>query len=375
MWLERLEPVMKKKKILINIMAILLMLVVMFFLQELFMPKYMSEIPEGNLVEEYYKEEKKHDVIFVGDCEVFSNISPVTLWEKYGITSYIRGSAQQLIWQSYYLLEETIKYEKPKAVVFNVLAMKYNKPQKEAYNRLTLDGMKLSKQKIGAIKASMMDDEDLITYIFPLLRYHSRWNDIKREDFKYLFGKKKLSHNGYLMRVDIKPVGYIPKGRVMADYSFGDNAYNYLEKMTKLCKSNNIELILIKSPSVYPYWYPEWDQQIVDFAKEHDLTYINFLELAEDEIGIEYDKDTFDGGLHLNLSGAEKFTEYFGHILSSEFNIPDHRNQEDYQRIWQEKVDFYYAMKADQERELKEYGYLKSYGAVAQEIGSDTEDE
>ena len=351
------------------------MLVVMFFLQELFMPKYMSEIPEGNLVEEYYKEEKKHDVIFVGDCEVFSNISPVTLWEKYGITSYIRGSAQQLIWQSYYLLEETIKYEKPKAVVFNVLALKYNKPQKEAYNRLTLDGMKLSKQKIGAIKASMMDDEDLITYIFPLLRYHSRWNDIKREDFKYLFGKKKLSHNGYLMRVDIKPVGYIPKGRVMADYSFGDNAYNYLEKMTKLCKSNNIELILIKSPSVYPYWYPEWDQQIVDFAKEHDLTYINFLELAEDEIGIEYDKDTFDGGLHLNLSGAEKFTEYFGHILSSEFNIPDHGKQEDYQRIWQEKVDFYYAMKADQERELKEYGYLKSYGAVAQELGSDTEDE
>ena len=99
----------------------------------------------------------------------------------------------------------------------------------------------------------MMDDEDLITYIF-LLRYHSRWNDIKREDFKYLFDKKKLSHN-ILNESDIKPVGYIPKGRVMADYSFGDNAYNYLEKMTKLCKSNNIELILIKSPSVYPYWY------------------------------------------------------------------------------------------------------------------------
>ena len=43
--------------------------------------------------------------------------------------------------------------------------MKYNEPQKEAYNRLTLDGMKLSKHKIGAIKASMMEDEDLITYI------------------------------------------------------------------------------------------------------------------------------------------------------------------------------------------------------------------
>lgn len=337
------------------------------------MPKYMSEIPEGNLVEEYYKEEKKHDLIFVGDCEVFSNVSPVSLWEKYGITSFIRGSAQQLIWQSYYLLEETIKYEKPKAVVFNVLSMKYNEPQKEAYNRLTLDGMKLSKQKIRAIKASMMEDEDLISYIFPLLRYHSRWNDIKGEDFKYLFDKDKQSHNGYLMRADIKPVGYIPKGRVMSDYSFGDNSYYYLEKMVDLCKENDIELILIKSPSVYPYWYPEWDQQMVNFAKDHDLTYINFLELAENEIGIEYDKDTFDGGLHLNLSGAEKFTEYFGEILSQEFDLPDHRNEEDYKRIWQEKVDFYNAMKEDQERELREYGYLKSYGAIAQEIGSDTE--
>lgn len=339
------------------------------------MPKYMSEIPEGNLVEEYYREEKKHDVIFIGDCEVFSNISPVTLWEKYGITSYIRGSAQQLVWQSYYLLEETLKYEKPKVVVFNVLAMKYNEPQKEAYNRLTLDGMKLSKHKIGAVKASMMENEDLITYIFPLLRYHSRWSEISAEDFKYVFGKKKLSHNGYLMRIDVKPVGYIPKGRMLADYSFGDNSYYYLEKMVRLCKENDIELILMKSPSVYPYWYPEWNRQMVDFAKDNDLAYINFLEIAEDKIGIEYDKDTFDGGLHLNLSGAEKFSEYLGEILSNDYNLPDHRNDEEYEKIWRDKVDFYYAMKEDQERELKEYGYLKSYGAVAQTIGDGQEDE
>lgn len=354
-----------KKKIFISILAFCILAGVLFFLQKLLMPKYMSEIPEGNLIEEYYKEVKKHDVIFIGDCEVFSNVSPVTLWEKYGITSYIRGSAQQLIWQSYYLLEETLKYEKPKVVVYNVLAMKYNEPQKEAYNRLTLDGMKLSLQKIKAIKASMTEGEDFITYIFPLLRYHSRWNELKAEDFKYLFRKDKVSHNGYLMRVDVKPAGYIPTGRMLADYRFGDNSYHYLDKMTELCKRNNIELILIKSPSVYPYWYPQWDQQMKDYAKEHDLKYINFLELA-DEMGIDYETDTFDGGLHLNLSGAEKFTTYFGEILSRDFNLPDHRNEDEYQKIWEDKVRFYYAMKEDQERELKEYGYLKSYGAAAQ---------
>ncbi|MDF2943288.1 MAG: putative rane protein [Herbinix sp.] len=359
------------KKILIRIAAIFFSILILLLLQKLLMPKYMTSIHEGSMIEEYYKDTKNHDVIFIGDCEVFSNISPVTLWEKYGITSYIRGSAQQLLWHSYYLLKDTLAYEKPKVVVFNVLAMKYNEPQKEAYNRLTLDGMKLSKTKIDAINASMMEDEAFITYLFPILRYHSRWNEVTGEDFKYLFHKDKISHNGFLMRVDVKPVNVIPKGKKLADYRFGENSYDYLNRITKLCKENDIKLILIKSPSVYPYWYEEWDQQMVQYAKENDLTYINFLNFVDD-IGIDYSQDTYDGGLHLNLQGAEKFTDYFGKILSDTFALPNHSQDLELKRIWDEKVQFYYTMEADQEKELKEFGYLKSYGAQAQTI-EDTE--
>ncbi len=358
---------MKIKKIIFNIAFLCFALIFLVVLQRLFMPKYVNEIHEGRLVEEYYDEVKDHDVIFIGDCEVFSNISPVTLWEKYGITSYIRGSAQQLIWQSYYLLEETLKYEKPKAVVFNVLAMKYNEPQKEAYNRLTLDGMKMSGVKLDAIRASMVEGEEFISYLFPLLRYHTRWKELSGEDFRYLFGKDKISHNGFLMRIDTRPVTVLPTGRKLPDYRFGSNSYAYLDKMTKLCKENGIELILIKSPSVYPYWYEEWDQQMVDYAKENDLTYLNFLEAAE-EMGLDYSTDTYDSGLHLNLAGAEKFSDYFGRILREDYGLEDHRQDPKLSQIWQEKTDFYYEMKADQEREMKEFGYLKSYGAAAQTI-------
>lgn len=358
------------KKLLSYIVVLCLVIIVLGLLQRLLMPKYMTSIHEGNLIEEYYDEVKNHDVIFIGDCEVFSNISPVILWENYGISSYIRGSAQQLLWHSYYLLEETLKYEKPKVVVFNVLAMKYNEPQKEAYNRLTLDGMKFSGTKINAVKASMMEDESLISYLFPILRYHSRWSELSSEDFKYWFHKDTLSHNGYLMRADVKPVETIPAGRKLANYQFGDNSYDYLNRMTKLCKENDIELILIKSPSVYPYWYEEWDQQMVQYAEDNDLTYINFLELA-DEIGIDYSMDTYDGGLHMNLSGAEKFTDYFGKILSKDFALPDHREDPEYQDIWEEKVEFYYDMAEKQRFELEKYGYLKSFGATAQSLDSE----
>ncbi|UZQ84631.1 SGNH/GDSL hydrolase family protein [Thermoclostridium stercorarium] len=265
------------KKIAKWVVSALVTIVLLGLLQNLLMPKYMTKILEGALISEYYREKnKEHDVIFIGDCEVYENFSPVTLWQEYGITSFIRGSAQQLIWHSYYLLEETLAYEKPKVVVFNVLSMKYDKPQKEAYNRMALDGMPLSLSKLKAIKASMMEDEQFITYLFPILRYHSRWSELSTEDFKYLFRKDNVTHNGYLMRVDVKPVTSIPQPKKLANYRFSDTCYEYLDKMTKLCKENGIELVLIKAPTLYPHWYDEWDQQIEEYARKNDLLYINF---------------------------------------------------------------------------------------------------
>lgn len=355
---------MKKKNIIISIILVGLFFGSLYFSQRLLMPKYVSGIVEGSLIEEYYEEKITHDVIFIGDCEVYENFSPITLWENYGITSYIRGSAQQLIWQSYYLLEETLKYEKPEIIVFSVLAMKYDQPQKEAYNRMTLDGMRMSISKLKSIKASMLESENYVEYLFPLLRYHSRWNELTKEDFKYLFRKDKIFHNGYYMRVDVKPVGSIPKGKKLPDYQFGDNAYYYLDKMVELCKNNGVELILVKAPSLYPYWYDEWEIQMEEYANKHDLMYINFLELI-DEIGIDFSKDTYDAGLHLNLSGAEKMADYFGKILRETYHLEDKRKDEELNKVWQEKVDFYYKMRESQYKELEEYGHIKSFTVEA----------
>jgi hypothetical protein len=352
---------MKKKKIISFVVLILVIVILAFLLQKLLMPKYMTQIVEGALIAEYYDEKNKdHDVIFIGDCEVYENFSPITLWEEYGITSYIRGSARQLIWHSYYLLEDTLKYEKPDIVVFSVLSMMYDTPQREAYNRMSIDGIPLSMTKINLAKASMLPEEDLITYIFPLLRYHSRWNELTKEDFEYWFKKDQIAHNGYLMRVDVKPAGYFPKPKKLSDYRFGDVCYEYLDKMVKLCKDNDIELVLLKAPSLYPHWYEEWDAQIIDYAEKNDLLYINMLNHL-DEIGLDFNTDTYDAGLHLNLSGAEKSSVFLGDILKTEYNLVDKRQDENLKALWDEKADAYYKMKEEQYKELEEYGYLLKF--------------
>lgn len=343
----------KKYRAVRVIVSAVVVLLVLYLLQRLLMPKYMSGVVEGAMVAEYYDEPRGHDVIFVGDCELYENISPMVLWEEYGINSYIRGTAQQLIWQSYYLMEETLRYEKPDVMVFNVLSMKYDEPQKETYNRMTLDGMRWSGSKINSIRASMLEEESFVDYLFPLLRYHSRWKELGAEDFTYFWNRDPVTHNGYYMRVDVLPAENVPEGRALADYRFGDNAYFYLDKMVELCEKHDVELVLVKAPSLYPYWYEEWDQQMEDYAREHGLKYYNFLEVT-DEIGLDFSEDTYDGGLHLNLSGAEKLASYFGKILSEECSLKNHRGEEALEQAWKDKRLRYDAEIERQKQELKE---------------------
>ncbi len=305
-------------------------------------PKYMSKNREGALIAEYYNETTSHDVIFLGDCEVYESFTPPTLWERYGITSYIRGTPQQLVWQSYYLLEDTLKTETPKAVVFNVYAMRYGEPQNEAYNRITLDGMRWSGSKVRAIHASKTEEETVISYVLPLLRYHNRWKELTAEDVRYLFKCETVSHNGYLMQKGVRPMNVTLGGVPLDDPNIPERAWEYLEKMRALCEEKEIQLILIKAPTNFwgYYWYDEWEEQIASYATEKNLPYYNFIPKSE-EIGIDWSLDTYDGGAHLNVYGAEKLTAYFGKILQETFHLADHRADPTLVAVWKEKLDRY----------------------------------
>lgn len=351
------------KRILKITAFVLVLVLVLFAAQRVLMPKYVSEAVDGRLVAEYYNSAKNHDIVFVGDCEVYENISPITLWEEYGISSYFRGSPQQLIWHSYYMMEDTLRYEKPEAFVFNVLSMKYGEPQNEAYNRLALDGMEWSQSKVDSINASMTEEEDFLSYVFPLLRFHSRWSELKAEDFEYAFkDTPQLSINGYLMRIDVDGVESLRKGQELGDYTIADVCWEYLDKMRVLCEENGVELILMKAPTNTPqcYWYDQWDVQVKAYAEKHGLRYYNFLENI-DEIGLDYTTDTYDQGFHLNLSGAEKLASYFGKILAEELELTGHHGEEEYEQVWTKLSQQYEQIRQTQERLLEENGKLTGF--------------
>jgi len=245
-----------------------------------------------------------------------------------------------------------LKYETPEVVVFNIMSLMHAGPENEAYNRMTIDGMRWSASKWNSIQASMTEEENVWEYVFPILRYHTRWSELTAEDITYLFHHDKVTYEGYYMRVDVKPVTFIPEPKKLADYSFAEYPMEYLDKMRTLCDEKGIELIFVKAPSLFPHWYDEWEEQVDEYAKKYDITYYNFLELAE-EVGIDYSTDTYDAGLHMNLSGAEKLSDYLGKKLVEEHGVTVRNTDEKYIEIWEPKLKEYYKGIEERKEELE----------------------
>ena len=259
------------------------------------MPKYQKGVIEGSFTEEYYKEKVPHDVIILGDCDAYESYSPIKMYEEYGISAYIRGSGEQYICQSYYLLRDVLRTETPKVVVLSVRNLQHDVPRIEAYNRMTLDGMRWSKDKVDAINSSMTKGETFASYVFPILRYHDRWNKLTKTDFEHVFSKDITSHNGYYMRC------------------FGDNAMYYLDQIRILCEEKGIQLLLVRAPIEYG-WYEQWDKNIEEYAAKYGLTYINFCDYADD-MGIDMSVDTYDAGFISISMALRKLSVFFGQYL------------------------------------------------------------
>ena len=77
------------------------------------------------------------------------------------------------------------------------------------------------------------------------------------------------------------------------------------------------------------------------YAEQKGLAYYNFID-AVDEIGIDYATDTYDGGVHLNVYGAEKITDYFGQILKNSHGLGEVSHTSEQVSAWQTRVDAYY---------------------------------
>lgn len=280
---------------------------------------YNSSAVENKTKSFMLEKENSLDVIFLGDSESYANFSPLHIWKKSGITSYVMGVSAQRLCDTYELLKRSVKNQDIKLVVLET-------------NCLYRDSSTYSS-----------DDNDYVmnkaSDIFPVLKYHSRWKEFVPGKSSSKHSTEERNYKGFRLRFDTEPY---TAGEWMhetdATEEIAESNISYLEQIKNFCDDKGIELVLISAPSP-DCWTYERHNAVQIWADDNGVDFLD-LNLMDEELGIDWMTDTRDGGNHVNYFGAEKVSDYLSIYLKENYELTDHRN-DSYYEDWNIKYENY----------------------------------
>lgn len=310
------------------------------------MTMYMMRIDdETNEIHAFYEEaENSIDVLYIGSSPVLRGISPMFMYETYGFTGYARASALQAPIVSYYLLEESLRYQNPQVVVFsadNIFA-EYDYEEREADLRRAVDGMKPSIEKFEIAKKATEEDDrqTILSYFFPLLRYHDRWKELELQTMEPQEWLEESILKGHVFLKDATPQEY-PENFMEATgeiWEYDAEAVYYFEKMIRLCQERGISVLIAHLPKMS--WTYEQSQALETFAMRMNVDYIDFdVSYWREILNLNLETDYYDQG-HMTASGSYWLSLALGEYLSQQYRLPNRRYDIFYQD-WNEKLMVY----------------------------------
>ena len=296
----------------------------------------------------YDLEEDSLDTLILGTSQVVTGISAPQLYQEAGIRAYTLGTPRQPMLCSYYYLRDALRlHPHLKSVVLEVNEL-FRLCDDPSYHK-ALDYMPMSQVKREAIRerinwARQRDAEQgtdeapsRLNYLLPLVNYHSRWNELSREDFTVPFSDPHDPQRGFSIRTTPTVKGlYQPlnTGEPVTYAQPDKEALHFFRAICALCREKKISLVLVKTPRpgwTTPQWTADKFQTVLSLSREYDIPYLDFntVPLLQ-AIGFQYRKDILrNSESHLTLSGAGKLTAYLGDYLTEHCGAEDRRGGPD----------------------------------------------
>lgn len=278
------------------------------------------------------------DVLFLGTSHVINGVLPMELWKEYGITSYNLAGHAHSIPATYWVMMNALDHADPEIVVMDCFGLEREGKGGKTFIHTSFDNMPLSRNKVRAIFDIYDTTNERMEHLWNFSMYHTRWWHIGKDDFVPEKGFEKGAElKAEVAKVDT-PASIDPSK--MEKRKIDSTGVVYLKKIIEECRKRDIEVLLTCLPFVATE-----EQQIAasyaeEIAKQYDVGYINFLELDV----INKETDYADASAHLNLSGAERVTDYLGGYLREHYGVVDHRQDERAKR-WEEDYREYLAYK------------------------------
>lgn len=276
----------------------------------------------------FYQEEKNSlDVVVVGASSTYPFYSPGLAFHNEGYKSYTYATPGMQINQIIFALKEIKKTQNPKLYVIDLRSSIYASPEYDEVEvrRLTDNMPLLSTNRLSAIK-NLVDDDDKLPFVFSIMKYHSRWNEVNKTDWNTLLEKKDPAKGFESYKTNLSfDVDESLKKPGTATKSFGEESEKTVRQVLKYCKDNKLPVLFTTS-----VWVPSTGKiqklnYLGSIVKEYGFDFLN-LNAYVNEIGIDYKTDMRDKS-HVNTFGAYKHTKFLANYIASHYDLPDHRNE------------------------------------------------
>ncbi len=339
-----------KTAVIKSTLFVIILGVIIALLGPFFIPKTGVMATQIRITEDFYNlPADSIDVLFLGASTFMRGLSPLTLWEKHGITSFVRAGPAQVPLSTYYTLLETLNYQHPKLVVLDASSLykgEYDISEKETWLRVSADPLKLSREKIRMFAdiKKWSPQQSILSYLFPFFRYHSRWDQLSVSDFvlnRNEVGVERFpGFKGFRPSTDFEGVDSLDEVSESLNQSESVSEFSreYYEKIIDLCEQNNIDLVLVSLPKAS--WTTGRYDLLQEFADTYHIHYIDLsLPRFLEKMNFDFTRNLQDLN-HPNAAGAVKITKELGMYIKRNFNFEDKRNDPAFSS-WNEDLKLY----------------------------------
>lgn len=325
------------------------------------------------LFHDFYTREENIDYLYLGSSHVYCGLNPEVLGEKAGGSHFNMATPAQPLNGSYYLLKEADRYNDLSHVYLELYfgqstgaEGEFEKEEQLVRNWRNTNYMKPSLNKLTYMLNMSEIELSYLTFL-PARRYaldlfspekiketvrQKRTKAYKEYAVENVLNgvKETYTKDGFYYSEHRAAGGVlydIIKPEPFTQSPMTAEAEKYLRKIIEYCEKNHIALTLYSLPvtDYQAVLYGEYDryiEQVKEIAAEYGLFYYDFNLCKEEVLDLTEDELFRDKG-HLNIYGAEIFSDYFAELFYSDGNYEESLAREKFASqtysSYQEKVE------------------------------------
>lgn len=290
----------------------------------------------------YTEEENSLDAVYIGSSITYTFWSASLAWERYGIAVHPFTCPNQPFEVAEYMIKEARKTQPDALYIVPINSINDDEGISDVKMHYVADYMPLSWNKIQMVRAlggyMGIDWTEQMEFLFPLIRFHSRWNELMEKDFSNPpDGLKGASYYRNFLRTSTD---------ISSDYrttertgTLSENTRDAMDSLLEYCDAEQVNVLFIAVPNAQ---IDEYKLAQINTIKRTVLSHgypVLDMRSSLEEIGLDLTKDYYNER-HTNIHGAIKVTDYVAKYLVENYGFEDKRGDPAYSS-WDEAYDKY----------------------------------